>query len=1004
MARSLLVSLLLLAASVPLSSSSATDIWVSPSGSDTTGDGTAARPFGTLPRAQKAVRSIIAADSGLLQTTNITVNVGPGVYYLPSGLHFMAADSGSRAHNTRVSWRGPGPEAGFSPSAAAVVHGGVPIPGKSWKRLSAKSSIFVANATAVAPDQGQPSSSNNNHSHISKSPWRFFNLVESRVGAVLARTPDSGSGYLADVGCSNSASLVQCPPGVLPGDLTTADTSIFANVGANWFSQTLSVVPGGVSVDGTTGAVNVSFHQGTQFNANDKIYIQGDHRLISEPGEWALDSEAGLLYYWPRDQERMVRGDAEIVALSTVRVLDFRGLGWDDGQRAESIDVSGLVLSGSDFAQNYTLFTRTNDTPLQFREGMVRFENSSDCTLTDSALLDAGHSAVWLQGFAQNITVSGNWIERAGFCGAYLQGIYPGDTWSESTAVNGTAGHPGPIRSAAESDVNRGHLFANNFIFDYGRRVGHGSGLWLFQAGQTRIAHNLVQEGPRDAFGIYGVRFGVMPRTLYGQEIDFWTALDNLHTRAIEIDHNEVTNVIRDTSDAGALEYWGSGVNNTAHHNCFSDMDPGIPEGAWMNFLFQDDASHYTNFSSNLLFEVKGAGAQEAGMIKSVGSVFENSIVADSKLGHLFNLCPFIEPAANMVFARNIFANITTNGDPCTACQSQANVCKAKCAKGDKACKAACDQICTRSACNATATATPARFAKWLDASVNQFTGATLHNSSSLAGHSTFGFAKGAPPGWPALSVDDPVMKTWDFNLYWGVQNYTGPAEPTTGGGSVSKEWDKHALRDVDPMLLRRPFSRAWNRTCSDYSLAPSSPAVSKGGFRPFDPAVVGLTATGFRWQRSLMGAHDASVKIQAERYARMSGLWRRGSCCLAGGDHTHGFVWSDAAWARFDNVNVDCPGPSCEWTIRFRSSPTTASNGSRSLALAVDAPLQENVVARLQVPETAGQEWKMVSASVPGGLVRTGAMLFLLLDGECEVDYFFLRARTTEPASMRAA
>ena len=55
-----------------------------------------------------------------------------------------------------------------------------------------------------------------------------------------------------------------------------------------------------------------------------------------------------------------------------------------------------------------------------------------------------------------------------------------------------------------------------------------------------------------------------------------------------------------------------------------------------MNFLFQDDASHYLNFSSNIVYEVKGAGSEEAGMIKSVNSVFENTVIADSMLGQ----CP----------------------------------------------------------------------------------------------------------------------------------------------------------------------------------------------------------------------------------------------------------------------------------------------------------------------------------------------------------------------------
>lgn len=59
------------------------------------------------------------------------------------------------------------------------------------------------------------------------------------------------------------------------------------------------------------------------------------------------------------------------------------------------------------------------------------------------------------------------------------------------------------------------------------------------------------------------------------------------------------------------------------HHNCFSDLDPGLLDGSWMNFLFQDDASHYLNFSSNIIFEVKGSGSEETGMIKSINSVFE---------------------------------------------------------------------------------------------------------------------------------------------------------------------------------------------------------------------------------------------------------------------------------------------------------------------------------------------------------------------------------------------
>jgi len=434
-------------------------------------------------------------------------------------------------------------------------------------------------------------------------------------------------------------------------------------------------------------------------------------------------------------------------------------------------------------------------------------------TVTDCAVLDAGHSAFWLQSFAQNVTMRGNWIERPGFCGIYFQGIYPGDT---TTASDG-ATQDGPIQSANASDVNKNHLVSNNFIYDYGKRVGHGSGLWFFQAGRTRVTQNHVQEGPRDAFGVYGVRFGngagrgTLPDKLYGQQLDFWKALDNLHTRHIEIDNNVVTNCVRDTADAGALEYWGVGAFNSAHHNCFSDMDPGVLDGSWMNFLFQDDAAHYLNFSSNIVYEVKGSGSEEAGMIKSVGSVFENSIIADSKVGWLFQLTPYIEPSANMIFRRNIFSNITS---PIPA----------------------------------------------LAYSINGFTKGTLATSGNLKPFSNYGFQNAAPPGWPELSLDDKVIKEFDYNAYHQVQGFDASTNmPITALG-----WEKHSLF-ADPEFVRTPGSQTWNRTCHDYTPAPTSPVWGLG-FGNINTSAIGLSAAGFKWLAADMGRRDASRKIQTER------------------------------------------------------------------------------------------------------------------------------------------
>ena len=255
--------------------------------------------------------------------------------------------------------------------------------------------------------------------------WRFFNLLENGEAVTLARLPDFGSGYLKDLNCTNSDTKLTCPAGVLPAAMDPADIGVQCNLGSDWFTSLRQ----GVAYDAAQHTVTFRAKQ-SNFAANDKIFLQGDKALISEPGEWALESSTGMLYLWPRDEAAMVAGRAEVVAMTTTRVFDFRGSGWEPKDLATAIDVEGIVLSGSDFASEFILFRRGNDTPLAMREGMVRFENATDCSVTNSALLDAGHSAFWLQGLSQRIRLEGNRIERPGFCGAYMQGIYPGDTWA----------------------------------------------------------------------------------------------------------------------------------------------------------------------------------------------------------------------------------------------------------------------------------------------------------------------------------------------------------------------------------------------------------------------------------------------------------------------------------------------------------------------------------------------------------------------------------------------
>lgn len=233
----------------------------------------------------------------------------------------------------------------------------------------------------------------------------FSGLVDNGVGATLARWPKLGSGYLKRAGCTNTNERVTCPAGVLPANIVhtpARDLSVFCNLGADWFTETRLAVA--VSA-GAGGSVTISYNAGSgSFSCNDKVYAQGGRALLTEAGEWALDSVRGLLYYWPRNQSQWALGRGRAVASTAMRILDIRGSAFERARtRAHSLSFDGLTLSGSDFGSDgYTLWRRgavPNSTPKKLREGMVRVENASDITLTRCRLLDAGQSAVWIEGF-----------------------------------------------------------------------------------------------------------------------------------------------------------------------------------------------------------------------------------------------------------------------------------------------------------------------------------------------------------------------------------------------------------------------------------------------------------------------------------------------------------------------------------------------------------------------------------------------------------------------------
>ena len=210
--------------------------------------------------------------SGGRLASDLTVHVGKGHYYLPHGLSFGPEDSGRDGFD--VVYQGAG--------AGTQLHGGVPV-SSAWVPDSTGAaggavpagSIWRTNVTAALAS-------------ANVTATRFFQLIRpGGVPARLARLPKAGSGYLPELGCATGKGLTfTCPPGVLPDALAgqVADAGVYANLGANWFTDLRQVLK---ATKASNGGMAVAFEPGAS-STNTRVYIQGALRApFSSTQMWA---------------------------------------------------------------------------------------------------------------------------------------------------------------------------------------------------------------------------------------------------------------------------------------------------------------------------------------------------------------------------------------------------------------------------------------------------------------------------------------------------------------------------------------------------------------------------------------------------------------------------------------------------------------------------------------------------------------------------------------------
>ncbi len=281
----------------------AREFQVSPTGNDGN-DGSAARPFATVARAQQAVR-----DLPRPLAEPVTVLLRGGTYRLTEKLAFGPADSG-RAEAPVIYRSFPGER--------AVLSGGRVLEG-TWRQTPGKP------YWQLEVPVGQ----------------RFFSLFADNLSRTRARYPNWNQKVLRAEGQAPGEDPRQAFA-YLPGDIDpnwSNPTDIDVVLLCSW-TPTLhrleEIVPGRrvVRFHSSHGRT-VDF-----WERNFRYYLSNVFEALDDPGEWYLDYRQGRLYYYPLPgedpnalefvapvmQSRMLEIEGDLAAGSFVEHLHFQNL------------------------------------------------------------------------------------------------------------------------------------------------------------------------------------------------------------------------------------------------------------------------------------------------------------------------------------------------------------------------------------------------------------------------------------------------------------------------------------------------------------------------------------------------------------------------------------------------------------------------------------------------------------------------------------------------------